>query len=67
LFIEVAFWDAKLSAELSMQFESEPSFFYRRHRFEAMSPPTRGVLHTWKLKIFPDEKPASDPDKQAQS
>src|SRR2546428_262804 len=33
-----------LSAELSMQFESEPSFFCRPYRFEAMSPHDRGRL-----------------------
>jgi len=44
LFIEVGFGYAKLSADLSMQFEPEPSFFFRPsvvrgHAHE------RGVLH----------------------
>jgi len=42
--IEVGFCDAKLSAELSMQCESEASFFCRHHRFEVMSPHDRGCL-----------------------
>jgi hypothetical protein len=56
LFIEVGFCDARLSAELSMQFESEPSFSLAVTHAGRLVPPTGPVSLINGAEIFSDEK-----------